>query len=345
MIKISHKSKVYVHAPAGVVTGGAELLHQLVDRINTLGIDAYIVYFGTGTHIIPEDYSCYNIKTADTIEDSENNIEVIYEGVFDKAFERKQIQKILWWLSVDNFFICSQGFLNFWTMSSYSIRLACRGIILKLYRKLKYHIPIKSISFSKIRQIRALHAYQSEYAHKFLLDKGIYEVVPLKDFINLDWLSTDRSEIQSIKEDLILYNPKKDRLVKHLKKAAPHLKWVALTGYTRNELQELIKKAKVYIDFGYHPGKDRLPRECAMSGCCVICGEKGSAAYYEDVPIPSMYKFKDNRSSIPSIIATIEHVFANYDSCSKEYTYYRNNIKNEYSDFNRQVANIFYFSD
>lgn len=29
-----------------------------------------------------------------------------------------------------------------------------------------------------------------------------------------------------------------------------------------------MRKAKVYIDFGFHPGKDRIPREAVMCGAC-----------------------------------------------------------------------------
>ena len=42
MIKVSKETKVFVHCPAGVVTGGAELLHQLVHTLRKDNINAYI---------------------------------------------------------------------------------------------------------------------------------------------------------------------------------------------------------------------------------------------------------------------------------------------------------------
>ena len=33
---------------------------------------------------------------------------------------------------------------------------------------------------------------------------------------------------------------------------------------------------QVYIDFGHHPGQDRLPREAVQCGCVVITGTRGS---------------------------------------------------------------------
>lgn len=51
MLKITEKTKVFVPCPAGACTGGAELLHQLVDLLNNNNVDAYIVYYGAGKHI------------------------------------------------------------------------------------------------------------------------------------------------------------------------------------------------------------------------------------------------------------------------------------------------------
>lgn len=60
------RKKIFVPAPADLVTGGVELLHQLVDEINNHGGDAYIVYSRVGA-VIQLDYRKYNIKLADKI--------------------------------------------------------------------------------------------------------------------------------------------------------------------------------------------------------------------------------------------------------------------------------------
>ncbi|MCX7738527.1 MAG: hypothetical protein N2Z80_03840 [Hydrogenothermaceae bacterium] len=66
---------------------------------------------------------------------------------------------------------------------------------------------------------------------------------------------------------------------------------------------DILKKAKVYIDFGNHTGKDRIPREAAMLECCVITGRRGIAKYREDVPIPENYKIEDKVENIPLILS------------------------------------------
>ncbi len=72
-LNLTDSSKIYVYCPAGVVTGGAELLHQLVSELNDNGRDARIVYFGNAPREIPADYSGYNIRIADTVDHSPAN--------------------------------------------------------------------------------------------------------------------------------------------------------------------------------------------------------------------------------------------------------------------------------
>jgi len=69
----------------------------------------------------------------------------------------------------------------------------------------------------------------------------------------------------------------------------------------RIEIIGNLKKAKLYIDFGFHTGKDRIPREAVMSGTSIITGYKGSAAFFEDVSIYRQYKLKKKHNNIQKI--------------------------------------------
>jgi hypothetical protein len=109
----------------------------------------------------------------------------------------------------------------------------------------------------------------------------------------------------------------------------------------RNEIIDLLKKAKVYIDFGNHPGKDRIPREAAVLGCCVIVGKRGSAKYYEDVPIPEEYKFDVRKCNIDSIISKIFYCFNNYEYLINDFEYYRKCIHSEPNNFLNDLKKIF----
>lgn len=347
MIKLTEKTKIYVHCPSGVVTGGAELLHQLVSILNDNGKNAFIVYYGGKPHEVPSDYKDYNIKIAPAVEDDEHNVEVIYEGRFDFIRKNKYVQKILWWLSVDNFFYCSTTFLSFGDMISFSKRLALRSIARRLINSItkgRVDNLFHPLTIRELRDENCINCYQSEYAQNFLCNHGFKETLPLKDFINKEH-DFDKVDL-SKKENIVLYNPKKGfEFTKQLIVAAPEIKWIPLQGMSRVQLIDIIKKAKVYIDFGFHPGKDRLPRECAMNGCCVITGYRGSAGFFEDVMLTREYKFKDSLKEIPAIVEKIKWIFDNYTDAVNDFAMYRQAISEEGKEFETQVAKLFgYYS-
>lgn len=340
MLKLTDTSIIYVYCPAGVVTGGAELLHQLVSELNDGGRDARIVYVGNAPHEIPDDYRCYNIRIADSVDDEPQNVEVLYEGGYDLAFGHRRIQKVLWWLSVDNFYKCSVHALSPADMFGFSTRLGFKALFHRAKRLL--HIGRhrgQAISLKKLRRLNAVNGYQSEYARDFLQRNGFENLVPLKDFINTEHISGfDKAQ----KEDMVLYNPKKGvEFTRKLIAAAPDIHWVPLQGMTRAQLIDVVRRAKVYIDFGNHPGKDRLPRECAMNGCCVITGMRGSAAFYGDVMIGSEYKFNEKQASVSEIIGCIRRTLADYDRAINDFADYRKMIASEKDEFSRQVKDLF----
>ena len=185
--------------------------------------------------------------------------------------------------------------------------------------------------------------YQAEYIQHFLINQGFREILPLKDYINTDHCqSFDISK----KEDIVLYNPNKGiEFTQKLIAVAPDINWVPLRGFTRNQLKDIMQRAKLYIDFGNHPGKDRLPRECAMNGCCVITGLRGSASFFEDVPLSGNYKFDENHTPLLSIISCIRYALANYERVIYDFQFYRNRISIEKDEFEGQVMQIFQLNE
>ncbi len=341
MIKVYKKTKVYVYCPAGVVSGGAELLHQLVHYLRNNNIDAYIVYYGSKEHKLPDDYKVYNVAITEDIEDLHENIEVFIENEFDWVKRYKYTQKFLWWISVDNFYLYSLRYLPIHDIASYSLKLACETFIRKIgYLIIKHKNMFKNtVSINSLSRMDLMSGYQSEYAQNFLQKNGFKEIVALKDYINTDYIKNFSIEN---KEDIILYNPKKmGKFINTIIKRTPNLNWIPIKNLSRSQVVELIRKAKIYVDFGYHPGKDRLPRECAASGCCVITGSRGSAAFFEDVPIPNKYKFDENKASINDVITRIKDTLDNYYTCIDDFKYYRYCIMQEKEEFEKQIKNIF----
>ena len=54
-------------------------------------------------------------------------------------------------------------------------------------------------------------------------------------------------------------------------------KMIELKNLNSSKIINILKKTKIYLDFGYHPGKDRMPREAVLFNNCIITNRKGSA--------------------------------------------------------------------
>jgi len=91
--------KFYVCCPGNSVTGGPELLHQLVGALRSNGKDASIVYYPFDkTFQVPEKYAHYDVAVA-TSEDCNGGIVVLPEErtPFVDYFLNSEIY--IWWLS------------------------------------------------------------------------------------------------------------------------------------------------------------------------------------------------------------------------------------------------------
>ncbi len=350
MIKVNSNSKIYIVAPTASATGGPELLHQLAYHlINDINIRAYI-YYVPSNHPNPVHpaYRDYKIPFVREIEDKESNVLIVpevYMGISLLTYFRN-IKKAIWWLSVDNFYvsIILRSRWNFFF----------QRMINKIWRKLfKYElfdivsIALKSKKFKSLElpdfvKKTDYHLVQSFYALNFIQSKGIetQKIYYLSDYLSRSFLETQTD--LSKKEEIVAYNPKKGlAFTKKIMKSAKDIKFVPIVNMSREEVIETLQRAKVYIDFGNHPGKDRIPREAAILGCCVITGKRGSAAFFEDVPIPDEYKFEDREENIPKIVEKIKDCFENFEERYKDFNYYRQVIKNEPQKFIEDLKKIF----
>lgn len=198
--------------------------------------------------------------------------------------------------------------------------------------------------FEKERSM--VHWVQSEYARKFIRLNGVpdEQIRIVGDYLNLEFLQKNRILMVNDKERWVLYNPKKGyQFTARLIQAAPDIKWIPLENMTLEEVHGMLSKARVYIDFGNHPGKDRIPREAAISGCCILTSKRGAAANDIDVPISSEYKFEDTEENIPAIIQKIRFLLENYETETLKFEDYRHRISNERKEFTEAVEQAFQY--
>lgn len=146
----------------------------------------------------------------------------------------------------------------------------------------------------------------------------------------------------SAKKNIVAYNPRKGfEITEQLMELAPDIDWRPIEKMTPEQVQNLLAQAKVYIDFGNHPGKDRIPREAAISGCVVITGKRGAAANDVDINIPADFKFDERAIDGQPIIQKIREVFDNFTAAHARQADYRARILDDKNRFTKEVAAAF----
>lgn len=329
-LNITKNTKIYVACSANVVTGGPELLHQLVHQLNQLGLNAYIHYYyyednkKGSKDPTDEAYKKYNNPVIEKIQDNKNNIYIVPEVKTNLLQEFNNIQKVIWWLSVDNYY------------TRFKSEVKLKQIIKYLLYYLNYY------NVYKFKDSSIINFVQSEYAKQHLVSKGIKNSSYLSDYLNEIFISKQLKNIDINKKDIVLYNPKKGINFTHkIMNYAQNIQFIPIQNMTREEVSKLLSSAKVYIDFGNHPGKDRIPREAAISGCCVITNKKGSAKFYKDVPIEEEYKFDDIDNNIPTIVNKINECLENFEEKTKDFNNYREIIQHEQKVFINDIKKYF----
>ena len=330
---ILYGKEIYVLCPAHLKTGGPELLHQLVYVLNSYGINAHIVYIldendpNTNIFII-EEYQKYITSfytEKDIIDDTENLI-VIPETLFKYISKWEKIKQVMWWLSVDNF----EKYNGFWGRYKY------QGFLIAVYNLLRGRMQFPQKKVINVEY----HLCQSYYAKKYLLNLGVNEskIEDLSDYINDEFVNKQNIN----KERIVIYNPKKGlQYTKKIIKKMPDVKWIKIEGLKTDAVHTLMQKSMVYVDFGNHPGKDRMPREAALSGCCIITGMRGAAKYFEDVSIPSKYKINEKKVNTKNVVKLIYDSLNNYEIYSEDFEEYCNLIKNKKKEFYTAVKELF----
>lgn len=331
--------KIYVFCPANVKTGGPELLHQLVFTLRKNGLDSCLVYTGIQNHDyeIIDEYRQYidSYLLKRDVEDSHENLVIVPEVDVLALEEFKNIQKAIWWLSVDNFY------LKYFSFDSLKYRISSWGFLRFIKRTFfnkSFFNGRNYISMnSDIVQNTNFHLCQSKYAENECNKHGL-DTIYLSDYLNDEFFQNRNAVLK--KENIVAYSPAKGfQFTRKIINKRLDIHFEPIRNMTREEVQNLLKKSKVYIDFGNHPGKDRIPREARMQGCIVITGKNGSAAYFDDVPVEE--KFEKKIKNIPDILMLIEEVFKDYDFYNEKQTEYTEKICMEKDKFESGVRNIF----
>lgn len=253
--------KVAVLCPGATVSGGPEALHQLAGALRARGADASLVYYPQRPegYAVPVPYRHYRVALGQELPDDPSTLLVIPEVITSMAWRFPRAQKSIWWLSVDNYF--------------------------------KWQHRNSGPSILEPRP-DILHLCQSVYALRFLAAHGAGPAVMLTDYITEGAFGQGQPAIRT---PGIAYNPKKglDTTRRLMERDGGRHCWIPLHGLEKPEMAALLRSVRVYVDFGEHPGRDRMPREAALCGAVVVTGRRGAAALQEDLPLADRFRLDE----------------------------------------------------
>lgn len=359
-IKIFSNTKVYIACPAYVATGGPELLHQLARRIlDEFGVNTYIFYYDAKLSKVLDpvhpEYRKYDIPyivDGEQIDDKPENILIVPEIqqalVVLKDF--KFLRRGVWFLSVDNYYLSKMKKTDFlfWRVINKLYKI-CLGKALVDFTSEKFLKKLsKMYDYCYDELLRLADFYMCNSHRGMIWFAKLSPLYYLSEYLSEEFLQ--QSFDPHFKENIVAYNPKKgynftQKILKELEKKSSVIRIVAIENMSRDEVTATLKKAKVYIDFGNHPGRDRLPREAAILGACVITGKRGSAGNDEDLPIPRGYKFEDKAANISKIVQKIVDCIEHYEDRVQEFEQFRQFIRNEPKKFKEDLRKIFQRAD
>lgn len=279
--------------PAGVTTGGTESIHNLVrefDRIE--GVNARILYKGQDlSNPMPAAYAEYGCRYVTDLTEDYRGVVIFPEIWANMALDPRYENCIraVNWLGIDAY---------------------------------AFHTPPGAWG-AFLDDPEIIHMAQSEYAVDFLHKLGIWKVYRNVDVLN-DIFFEDYGE--PMRSSVIAYNPARsndftNRLIEKCVKMG--MRFQPISGMTREQVAMLLRASKLYIDFGDFPGRDRIPREAVMCGCCIITSTTGSARFDEDFPIQSRYKYDCKDGHIFAIVRTMKSILENYEIHRKDFDHFR----------------------
>lgn len=273
--------------PANCTTGGPEAIHVFTSELNSLPrVNARIWYWNTdGRDPQPDEYKSYGCEYVTALPDNYFGVIIFPEIWANKALEYPQCKRAVWWLGLDAY----AG----WTSETE------RGKVLE--------------------DDSIVHIVQSEYAREFLMLMGVRDIVKCTDYVNADFYEPYK---EMGRTDTVLYNPAKATpFMRALISSCPEIEWKPIQGMGRAQVIDAMRHSKLYVDFGEFPGRERIPREAVLCGCCLITSKIGSAGYYQD--FSHGYKFESKPSHIWAIRRKIHEVLDNYDRCRPDFDTFR----------------------
>lgn len=307
------ENKVYIKCPPQLVTGGPEFLHQVCAGLRENGIDAYMFYENCSSTPSPQA-SCYTARYNNPwttfIPETPAAALIVPEIYVEDLFQTKyySFTKFILWESV-NFYLTTIGeaLLNFFPPNT-------------------------------------IHLSPTKYADEYLsfAHEPKENIITVTDYISKEFLNLKK--ISTPKENLITYYvPKGNQftsiIVEELKKKYNYT-YLPLEHYSTEELIDILSRSKVFLDFSYFPGKNRMHREASICDNIIFTSNLGAAKYKEDVNIKNEYKFNPVRNNLKVAEDKIHDCIENYDKYILNFKEHKEESLKEKEIFDKNIKNL-----
>jgi hypothetical protein len=300
-----YEVRIHVLCPGDEVTGSVESLHQFGRVAATIGYDSRIAYGGDPIFgAVASEFRSYGLRNDQDVADDADVLVLVAHTDVAAVEHLTRARKLVWWLRLDE--------------------------------------GAADVNERALAVPDAVHLAQSEYARRYLAERGV-DAALVGDYVPRQFIARAESLVPAAKLDTVLYNPDPtDRLTPQLIEASRGvLQWVPVEGLGRAEVAELMAYSKVYVDFGAHAGRTRLPREAIAAGCVVVTGCRGAAGNDVDLPLPKGYGFDDSApDAVKDVLNRVALTLMEYAPAAGAFEGPRGRESARQSEFPDRIASV-----
>lgn len=323
-------AKIVILVPCAARTGGPEACYQLSDSLLRQGFDAEVWPLapedqhslrraaGSGARFFRDapsfpvrdnridDYRRYLCRPFPGCTRDASTVFVIPE-IFAWAVPLfRGATVILWWLSVDNAFEA-----------------------------------LARVNLNHLRQAHVRHACQSFYALRTVEALGFparmlsdYSVVP-----DIEVPAPDRRPMKIClnASPKVIFNL--EQLRSMLLEEEPVIEVVRIRDMPRHEIYRHFSSARLYVDLGQFPGKDRMVREALLLGANVLIARAGAGANPVDYVLADEFRWEFGGPR--ELAARLLRMLRDPDAFGKRLAATRGLLRDEKTVFDREVREIF----
>lgn len=308
-------NKCYILAPAQLVTGGPEFCQQVCRGLRDNGVDAQIFYDSSTSFPQAESYSArYNNPYTQTITEKTGSIivpEIYVKTLFQPKY--RDFKKFILWASVN------------------------------------FYLSTTSPEYLNVFPPNTFHLLPTKYAEEYLEFAHVPKenIITVPDYISQEFLDlkTKEKEFEKNKENIItFYIPKSNSftsvVLDQLLKEEKDYEIIPLKGYTTEELIKILSRSKIFLDFSYFPGNNRMHREASCCGNIIFTSQEGAARNKIDVNIPDKYKFEISEENVEKVKNEIKDCMKNYSTRIRDFDEHREEAFQEKEVFDKNIKKL-----